>query len=489
MTARAQTSDPVQGARTPQEQPGGKPGVAGGGGAAGHAGPQSGAARAEDARSDPAARAEGERRVAAARVWVARHRPYYTKALFSCPLVFTDAVETMAIDPQWRIYANPAFAASLSVEEAAAALLHELNHGLRSHKERAERLPVPDGARQIWNIAGDCEINDDLAEDGLSPREEWMYPHRFEMRSGGLAEGYYQHLLDNAEVVTTGIWCCGSGAGGAPADCETSDAGQGPDGSGFGVGGLSPAQREVLRRATAQAIDDHHQQNGWGSVPSGLRRWANKKLRPEVDWRRVLAAEVRRGLHRRPGVGDYTWAPPAPSPRRRHGDPPRLRPPVRGDRGGDRHLRVHGRTRPGPRPRRDAGHPHKSSPRRSHTGLQRRRRRRLRPNRVQPPARSNWPAAEEPTWAPASKPPPENTRPRSSSSPTDTPPGPRHAPPPTPRPSSPFSPNPGPPSESPRGSRPSRSAPSRTNGHDQAPARTDEENRWPLLWGSGRLRR
>jgi hypothetical protein len=33
-----------------------------------------------------------------------------------------------------------------------------------------------------------------------------------------------------------------------------------------------------------------------GTVPAGLTRWASELLEPEVDWRRALAAEVRKAV-------------------------------------------------------------------------------------------------------------------------------------------------------------------------------------------------
>ena len=33
-----------------------------------------------------------------------RAPPYYSRALFAYPIIFTDKVETMAIDTRWRIY-------------------------------------------------------------------------------------------------------------------------------------------------------------------------------------------------------------------------------------------------------------------------------------------------------------------------------------------------------------------------------------------------
>ena len=51
--------------------------------------------------------------------------------------------------------------------------------------------------------------------------------------------------------------------------------------------------------------------DGIGTVPAGLERWALGILQPQVDWRRVLAAEVRRGLSTVAGAVDYTYRRPS----------------------------------------------------------------------------------------------------------------------------------------------------------------------------------
>ena len=79
-------------------------------------------------------------------------------------------------------------------------------------------------------------------------------------------------------------------------------------------GGPGPARRDQLRRQTAQDIADHRAAEGHWSVPEGLHRWAASHVAPKADWRRLLAAELRKGIHRRPGTGEATWARPPRRP-------------------------------------------------------------------------------------------------------------------------------------------------------------------------------
>ena len=48
-----------------------------------------------------------------------------------------------------------------------------------------------------------------------------------------------------------------------------------------------------------------------GTVPAGLRRWAEELLGSRVDWRRVLAAEIRRGVAAIAGAVDYSYRRPS----------------------------------------------------------------------------------------------------------------------------------------------------------------------------------
>lgn len=255
-------------------------------------------------RLSPAA----DRILRAARLWITLNRPYYSRALFACPVVPTDELPTMAIDERWRIYVNSEFVESRTVEQTAAVLIHELNHGLRSHADRARNSDVGPGAVDVWNYAADCEINDDLVEDGLDV-EGGVLPETFGLSEHDTAEQYYRELIRKAAVVEVELRC-GSGCSGHSADGEI---GPGEPGGADGV------ERELLRRIVAAAVTEHERAQGCGSVPAGLRRWADDTLTPRVDWRRVLASAVRRGVHLRAGAADYSWQ--RPSRRDLPGDP------------------------------------------------------------------------------------------------------------------------------------------------------------------------
>ena len=46
-------------------------------------------------------------------------------------------------------------------------------------------------------------------------------------------------------------------------------------------------------------------------MPAGLLRWAEQTLQPAVDWRRVLAAELRRAVADTAGAVDYSYRRPS----------------------------------------------------------------------------------------------------------------------------------------------------------------------------------
>ena len=265
-----------------------------------------------EARKPPRFSEDADRALRAARLWITLNRPYYSRALFACPLIPSRDVNTMAIDANWRIYVNSEFVESRSVEETAAVLIHELNHGLRCHSRRARNLGVELGASQVWNAAADCEINDDLAEDGLEITDG-LLPHRFGFEDGRTAEHYFEEMMKNATVITVTLRC-GSGCTGHADDHEIDSD---------GTDGLEPVEQDMLRRAVAAAVREHARNRDIGSVPEGLRRWADQTLDPKVDWRRALESAVRRGVHLRAGAADYTWQRPS---RRDHGGETVIRP-------------------------------------------------------------------------------------------------------------------------------------------------------------------
>lgn len=269
----------------------------------------------------------------AARYWIAAYCPYYTTALYRCPLRITAHVATVAIDRHWRIWANPAHVNTLTVTQTAVELMHVLNHTLRSHHQRAPHDSDP-LLGPAWNFAADCEINDDLVRGLHQQRAElpqnWPTPSKLNWAVYETAEIYYRELLDSAFVDTeTGeiAWVdrrldnfsdaprthhdCGSAATGITPDWEPPPDADTP----------TRLEAQLLRQRTAQAALDHNDRHP-GSVPAGLLQWAQSQLRPKADWRQALAAALRQAAHHRSGDADYTWTRPPrrPNPHTDHGE-------------------------------------------------------------------------------------------------------------------------------------------------------------------------
>src|SRR5262245_52565974 len=105
------------------------------------------------------------RALQAARVRASYQRAYFAPALFNLIPVKTDMIASMAVDSRWRLYYNDEWVAAHTVEETAAVLIHEVSHLLREHEARKRAAAVTDDS--LWNTAADCEINDDLFNEGL----------------------------------------------------------------------------------------------------------------------------------------------------------------------------------------------------------------------------------------------------------------------------------------------------------------------------------
>lgn len=238
-------------------------------------------------------------------------RPYLATAITSIiprPMPNNPSVPTCCIDKHWRLYYNPDFFNSITLEQAAAAVEHETWHVLRKHHER-----LPNSIKEIANIATDCEINDDLA--GL-PDGGW-YPPMINCPNGWLAEQYYEKI--NQQMAAQLKNYCGSGATGGKESYEdpVSNGPGGPDGdqkdgegSGGkdpkpgegGVHGIDPLRAESIIKDVAQKIASSP-----GNVAAGHKLWAQGIIRgPKPDWRKIFSNWVR-GVDATVGVDDYNF--------------------------------------------------------------------------------------------------------------------------------------------------------------------------------------
>jgi len=244
-------------------------------------------------------------KLAAARLWAANRYPYLAAALFAAPVVAEEGSGTASADAGWRVHVDPATLASWSVEELGSVFVHLSGHLLRSHAERAQEAGVDDDTADHWTDSADAEINDDLANELVFPARP-VLPADLGLPEGRLAEEYFRsgHRREDP------CWTCGSSAHGqgGDGDAEGRDGGAGDTGSDQPAG-LSDESKRLLRRQVANDVLAHQRQAG--NVPAGIARWAAETVAGRVDWRKALAAELRRGLTQVAGRVDYTYQRPS----------------------------------------------------------------------------------------------------------------------------------------------------------------------------------
>jgi predicted metal-dependent peptidase len=233
------------------------------------------------------------RKIAAARLWATARMPYLASAVFASTIVAKQDSGTIAIDNSWQVHADPAIVDELPVEQLGRLMIHLAAHVIRDHASRAQRIGVAeDNRRGRWNRCADAEINDDLLLDDLIPEVAPDLPDDLECEPERLAENYYEDANDGSRR-----WDCGSGADG----CER---------PGDGHGRIDPQQAQLLRLSIAADIQREHAREP-GNVAGGWLRWAETVLPSRIDWRRVLAAEVRSALAAVAGKVDYSYRRPS----------------------------------------------------------------------------------------------------------------------------------------------------------------------------------
>jgi predicted metal-dependent peptidase len=240
--------------------------------------------------------------LAAARLWATDRFPYLATGLFGAEVVAAPGSGTVSVDESWRMRADPDLTAGWTAAQLGSVLVHHVCHLLRTHGERAQAAGVSLHDAPRWVQAADAEINDDLVPAGLDLPGRPVLPADLGAPDGLLAEQYFEasttdRSAKNKDLAAAGDWLdCGSGADGVPR----------PD---DGPPARPARQADLLRRQVAQDVIAHSKQAG--NVPAGLLRWAEEILDPKVNWRRVLAAELRRAVAEVSGAVDYSYRRPS----------------------------------------------------------------------------------------------------------------------------------------------------------------------------------
>jgi predicted metal-dependent peptidase len=252
--------------------------------------------------------------LAAARLWAAARFPYLASGIFGTRVVDAPGIGTVAVDPGWRLWADPELTANWTAAELGSVLVHHVCHLLREHGPRAGLAGVRPEEARTWIRSADAEINDDLVPAGLTLPGNPVLPEHLGCPSGQLAEQYFvagcgrpadrgqPGAGDNDGAQS------GSRVGGGELDCGSGADGLGRPWESGQPAVLPPWQARLLQRLVAQQVLAAKQA---GDVPAGLLRWAADVLTPKVDWRRALAAELRKAVADTAGAVDYSYRRPS----------------------------------------------------------------------------------------------------------------------------------------------------------------------------------
>lgn len=271
-------------------------------------------------------------RYEAERIW-----PYISSVLFELRLVRVDdpRFTTLGVDSGWRLYWSPGFVEKCDVSELATSLLHECMHCLLEHAERFDELDCNIKDHKLWNIVGDCSINETLDEQALILPKH-IKPFRFADFDGDISkedttERNYFKLLDSqsSKKKDSGGQSGQSGSGdgqagqageeGGGSPNSGSTAPDGPDcGSITGGDGRwyeideedssAPAIDSATKTvATTNAVGAILGGGAWGTkAGQSLIRSIEDLLKPRISWKKKLAMVLRQTLGNVMGRTDYT---------------------------------------------------------------------------------------------------------------------------------------------------------------------------------------
>lgn len=285
-------------------------------------------------------------------------RPFLGFALYALHPVEVEGIENMTGDMYWRIYYDPVWLKKLTDEnigEAAWRLIHLTTHMLRKHGYRAKNnFILGEDGRELWGIATDLEINDDILavndyiQDGLKAPDKTFMPTTFGFDDGELSEKYYSDLREMADDDGDGGGNDDQSGGGSDQDGQSGQEklqeamDNGPDDQGGEDGscatgqpneyelgtpteknpGNNEARNDLIQMQTAQEIKNQSKQRG--NMPAGWQRWADGIIDPRIPWDKVLKARIRQALAYASGMVDYTYSKPS-----RRGHPKIVTPALR----------------------------------------------------------------------------------------------------------------------------------------------------------------
>jgi predicted metal-dependent peptidase len=247
--------------------------------------------------TDPKVDREVREQLITARVGLLLRASFFGNLATRLKLVNADEWCPTAATDGRNFYYNTRFVKMLRPKEIEFLFGHEVLHCVYDHfGRRGERDP------QLWNIANDYCVNQDLKEHNVG---EFItsVPCLYDKKYRGMSsEEVYDSLYENAEKIDIGKLLDqmldehldGNGD-------EDSDGDQ--EGDGKGRPRLSEADKQAIRDEIKEAMLAAAAASGdAGNLPGGVKRLIQELTEPKMNWRELLRMQLESTIK-----SDYTW--------------------------------------------------------------------------------------------------------------------------------------------------------------------------------------
>ena len=139
-------------------------------------------------------------KLAKARMSACRKWPALSHAILSQVPIARRGIQTMAVDKHWRLYFDPVFIESESVDDLAGVILHETCHLLLRHHARAKGCGLTSPSQhELWNIACDYAVNSMLKAASVKLPKGCLDATASGLPDNKASEWYYRELMQSKE--------------------------------------------------------------------------------------------------------------------------------------------------------------------------------------------------------------------------------------------------------------------------------------------------
>jgi predicted metal-dependent peptidase len=206
-----------------------------------------------------------------------------------------DWCPTAATDGR-KLYYNSEFLKKMPAKQLEFLIGHEVLHCVYDHMgRRGERDP------QLWNIADDYCVNQDLLDQRIGERiPVGLYEPKYR---GWSAEEVYDDLYKNADKIDIDDLVDKLLDEHLDGDGDSDDGEGDKKKDGKGRPRLSEEERKQIRDEIKEAVMSAAQTVGAGNLPSGVKRLIKDLTAPQLNWRELLQQQIVSTIR-----SDYTWS-------------------------------------------------------------------------------------------------------------------------------------------------------------------------------------